>query len=142
MSRRQAALLIAAVLGVLCLSFVVWNPRAANQAVRVEFVCLTNVPGMGPRALLKITNLTPHEIAAQNYGYLEPSETGVALYSIPGGTGPWRASVVWQRRDPSRFEEQMNGLHDRLVVALGGCQMHRDPRLPLSRVSYSPDIQR
>jgi hypothetical protein len=142
MSRRQAALLIAAVLGMLCLSFLVWNHRPANQAVRVEFVCLTNVPGTGPRALLRITNLTPHEILAQYYGYLEPGESGVAPCSIPAGTGPWRASVRWQRRDLRQFEERMNGLHDGLVVALGGRQMHRDPWLPLSRVSYSPDIPR
>jgi len=141
-SKRLAALLIAAVLGLLCLSFAVWNRRATNQAVRVEFVCLTNAPNIGPRALLKITNRTPHEIAAQYYGYLEPGESGVVPCSIPAGTGPWRASVRWQRRDPSQFEERMNGLRDRLVVALGGRQMHRDPWLPFSRVSYSPDIQR
>ena len=142
MSRRQATLLIAVVLGVLCLSFVVWSRRAANQAVRVEFMCLTNVPGMGPRALLKITNHTPHEILAQYYGYLEPGESGVAPCSIPLGTGPWCASVRWQHRDLSRFEERMNVLHDQFVVALGGRQMHREPWLPLSGVSYSSDIQR
>ena len=141
-SRRQAALLIAALLGVLCFCLVMWNRRAAGQAVRVEFVCLTNVPGTGPRALLKITNLTPHEIIAQNAGYIEPGESGAALYDIPTGRGPWRASVAWQRRDLTRFEERMNGLRDRLVVALGRPQMHRDPWLPWQRVSYSPDIPR
>ncbi len=129
-------------LGMLCLSFVVWNRRATNQAVRVEFVCLTNVPGMGPLALLKITNLTPHEILAQYYGWLEPGESGVAPYPIPAGTGPWRASIRWQRYELSRFEERISELHGQLLDALDGHHMHRAVWVSFSHVSYSPVIQR
>jgi hypothetical protein len=133
--------LIPAVLGMLWVSFVLWEGRAANQALRIQFVCATNVPGMGPQALLKVTNLTPDMIIC-HCGWLEPGESGTGLYSIPAGRGPWRASVLWQRRDLSRFEVLMNGLRDQLVVACGMLQYHRDPWLPLDRVSYSPEIER
>jgi hypothetical protein len=142
MNHKQTALLLAAALGTLCLSVVLWNRQAADRAVRVEFVSLTNVPGRGPQALLKITNLTSHEIAAQDYGYLGAGESGVLRYGVPGGTGPWRASVRWRRQDLSRLEERVNGWHDQLLDALDGSHMHRDSWLPFWQVSRSPDIQR
>lgn len=141
-NRRAAAFLIAMFLGLLCVAFAIWERRAANHAVRVEFVGLTNIPSMGPQARLKVINLSPDLIVVQNYGYLDPGESGIGRYDIPAGTGSWRASVWWQRRDLGRFEMRMNHLHDRLVVAFGGPQLHRDPWLPLGQVSYSPEIQR
>ena len=142
LNRRVAAFLIAMFLGLLCVAFVVWERRAANHAVHVEFVGLTNIPGMGPQVLLNVINLSPAEIVVQNFGYLEPGESGIGRYDIPAGTGSWRASVPWQRRDLSRFEMRMNYLHDRLVVALGAPRFHRAPWLPFFQVSCSPEIQR
>ena len=142
MSRRQAALWMAAGLGLLGVAWVLWERHAASQAVRVEFVCLTNVPGLGPRALLKVTNLTPDLIIAANCGYLGPNESHTGLFNIPAGTGPWRASVMWQRREFSQFEILVNRSLDELVVAFGRPRYHRDPWLPLDRVSHSAEIQR
>jgi hypothetical protein len=142
MSRKQALLLIPVVLSLLWVSFVLWERRAANDAIGFEFVSMINLPGMTPQALFKITNRTHDLIVCQGCGYLEPGESGTLPFCIPAGTGPWRASLRWQRRDLNRFEELMNRFRDQLVIAFGARQYHRDPWIPPTRVSYSPEIQR
>jgi hypothetical protein len=142
MSRKQVAILIVVVLSLSGVALVFWGDGAANQGVRVQFVGVTNVPGQGPRALLIISNLTPALIICQGVGYLQPGDSEVGLLGIPAGTGPWRASVRWQRRDFTALEMLVNKWHDQLLVAFGQPQYHRDPWVPFNRLSYSDEIQR
>jgi hypothetical protein len=120
---------------------VIWIRRAPTHAPGIEFLGMTNVPGVGPRALLKVTNLTPDLIICTD-GYLGPGESATGLYTIPAGAGRFRLAVHWQRRDLNKFEVRMNTLRARTAEAFGSPQYHRDPWLPLSRIAYSPEIQR
>ena len=151
MSRRRATLLIAVVLGILCVPFVLWERQALNHAVGFEFICATNVPGLlcmssvpgsAPHALFKITNRTHHLIICQGYGYLDEGESGMLPVCIPAGTGPWRTSVLWQRREFNWFEVLVNRLEYHVIVAFRLRQCHQDPWLQLEHVSYSAEIQR
>ena len=141
-SRRRTAFLLPIVLSLLYGSFVIWDSRTADKAVHFQFVCLTNAPGMAPQALIKITNRTHDIISCPGYGYLDAGESVTLPFDIPPGKGPWRASLLWQCQDLSRFDETMNGARDRLLEAFGAPQMHRDAWLPLAHISYSSEIQR
>ena len=139
--RRKPLSLILAALATIGISLLFWGGPSANESVRVELVCITNVPGKGPEALLKITNLTPDLIICPN-GYLESGHSRTELFVIPAGRGPRRVPVLWQRRDFSRFDFLMNRLQYEFAVAIRSPKYRVDPWFPLCRVSYSPEIQR
>ena len=141
MSGRPAALLVLAVLGALCGSWVGWRHQTADEAVGVQFVCLTNIPGDGPRALFNVTNRTVDLIGVPGYGHVGPGESVTLPLLVPPGTSPWRVSVQWQCLEPGWFGYTMNGLRRRVEDALGAPR-HVDAWFPPMRVSTSPEIQR
>jgi len=137
--------------------------QRSAEAVSVRFVCPTNDPGLGPSALLLVSNqgvglifcgeMPPqvHESCGwvnvdgndrSGLGWLEPGESFLFTVPVPAGTGPWRVPVWWRREDLSQFEQFMNFQHSRLRVFLAQPAGHRDPWLPRARVSYSPEIGR
>ncbi len=141
MSRRQAALLILAVLGLLCVTFVLWGRQTPDEAVFVQFVGLTNIPSLGPRALFNITNRTDTLIGIPGHGHVGPGESVTLPFLISTGTSPWRVSVPWQCLDLSWFDVSMNRLRRR-VEDVFGVPRYVDAWFPRMRVSNSPEIQR
>jgi hypothetical protein len=57
-------------LGVLGVFLVLQERQAANEGVSVQFVCVTNAPGLAPQALFKITNRTQDLMICYRYGFL------------------------------------------------------------------------
>ncbi len=140
-SRKKVAILISAVLGVLWVSWAHWQNKTADQAVGVQLVCLTNVPGVGTRALFNITNRTDALIGVRGYGHVAPGESVTLPFPIPPGTGPWRVAVEWQGLDLGWFDVSMNRTRRRVEEALGAPR-HVNAWFPPMRVSHSAEIRR
>lgn len=92
-----------------------WWPMAGDR-LSVKFLVMTNVPSLGPRALLEGTNNTKNLIICEGFGYLEPGGSGIWSISVPEGERAWRARVKWQRREMTSLDVLMNRLywHDRV----------------------------
>lgn len=139
--RRMAVVLIAVVLGALVVSCLLWARPAPEEAMGVQFVGLTNVPGLGTQALFNITNRTDNLLGIPGYGHVNSGESVTLPFAIPAGTGPWRVSVSWQCLDLSWFDMTMNRWRRRVEETLG-LPRHVDAWFPPARVSRSPKMPR
>jgi hypothetical protein len=133
--------IVVAALTVIALSGII-SRRSVNESVSLRFVCLTNIPTIGTRALILVSNRTEDVVSCPGYGYLGPGESIALGFPIPAGIHPWRASLCWQSQRLSRFDEIMNDLRYRFEVACGEPEYHRPQWLPLARLSYSSKIPR
>jgi hypothetical protein len=140
-NRKRAALLILAMLGALSMSAVLWQRHRPEDEVCVQYVCRTNIPNLGPKALFNISNRTDRLIGVPGHGHVGPGESVTLPFDIPPGTGSWRVSVEWQCLELSFFDVFMNRSRWRVEEALGRPR-YVDAWFPSMQVSQSPEVAR
>lgn len=163
MKRWRLVILALATIGIISTFWLQSAYKNAADAVRIQFVGMTNDPALGPSALLCVTNqavsvvvcakLTPQVYSWRGWvdvdnksssglAYLQRGESCTFSVPIPSGTRPWRVPVLWQRQELTRFEGFLNLQHRRLLVLCGEPNVHRDAWVPFGHIVYSPRIDR
>ncbi len=162
--KRRRLVILASMAFIAILTF--WlksEGQKTADAVRVQFLGMTNDPAFGRAALFCVTNRAVSEVfcgreatqvcsscgwvnaehfSGSALAWLELGESYEFAVPVPGGTGPWRVPVSWQRRDLGRIEMFVNSQIGRCLPFFGKPNVHRDPWVPLWHVVYSPEITR
>lgn len=162
--RRGSVCFASIALVVIIVTFWLKSAREKSaDAVRVQFIGMTNNPSLGPVAILCVTNqavgvivcgmgasqvhsssgwIAVGDRSPSGLAYLERGESYVFAVPVPKGAGPWRVPVSWQRQNLSRLEGFINLQHRRLLVFLGEPNGHRDAWVPFNHIIHSPEIGR
>lgn len=142
MRKKRVVILLPVLSGLIVAGWFLSASYRANRAVSVQFVSLENRPGRGTAAKLLITNHTSHMIVCQSVGYLDSGESRHGSVPVPPGAGPWRASVLWQCADLTRFDTFMNRMRRRWDQRFGTPPGSPDAWFPLKQRSTSDEIPR